>query len=86
MVREWSPLRRLLSAHEKTVRKQVLFLQNVELFLECVLKLIPGIVDRSELTSDYSLQLAIDICLYASVGKHVSAACGLSLCLDTLPV
>lgn len=63
MVREWSPERRFLSACEKTARKQVLFLQNSELFLECVLKLILCIADRSEFTSDYSLQLAIVICL-----------------------
>lgn len=37
-----------------------LVLQTVELFLQCVSVLLPGVVD-SELTSDYSLQVAIVI-------------------------
>lgn len=37
-----------------------------------------GVLDRSELTSDYSLQLGIVICLCASMKKHVFATCTLS--------
>lgn len=32
---------------------------------------LPGIVDKSEFTLDYLLQLAIAICLYGSMEKHV---------------
>jgi hypothetical protein len=39
---------------------------------------IPGVAVRSEFTLDYSLQLAIIICLHATMEKHVFAACGLS--------
>lgn len=40
----------------KVMRPQ--FLQNTELFLECVSMLLSGMVDRSEFTSDYLLLLA----------------------------
>lgn len=60
------------------------FFRNTELFLECAFVFLPGIVDRREFASDYSLQLAIVICLYASMGKHVFATRGLSLWLYTL--
>jgi hypothetical protein len=38
---------------------------------------LPDVTDRGECTSDYSIQLAIVICLYASMEKHVllCAAC-----------
>lgn len=49
-------MRGLLCACDKTARKQVLFLQNSELFLECVLKLILGVAYRG--SSDDSLQLS----------------------------
>ena len=35
--------------------------------------LFPGVSDRNEFTSDYSLQMTV-ICLYAAVEKNVSAA------------
>lgn len=31
---------------------------------------LPSVADRNELTSDYSLQIAIVVCLYTSKGKH----------------
>ena len=50
---------------------------------KCVFMLLPGVADRSGFVSDYSLQLAIVICLYASMEKHGFAMCGLSLGLHT---
>lgn len=44
----------------------------------------PGVADRREFTLDCSLQLAIGICLYASMEEHVFAICSLSLGLYTL--
>lgn len=46
------------------------FIQNHRLCLERDFVPLPGIVDRSEFTSDYSTQLDIVICLYASMEKH----------------
>lgn len=46
-------------------------LQSKGLFLECAIVPLLGVSDRSELTSDYSLQLGIVICLCASMKKHV---------------
>lgn len=68
------------------------FLQNKELFLECVFVLFPGVVDKSEFTSEYLLQLDIVICLYASMKNHFFFTCSLPatydlpLWLDTLPM
>ena len=42
------------------------------LFLDYVFVFLPGVVDRVDFTSDYSLQLVITMCLYASIEKHVS--------------
>lgn len=51
MVQEWSCVRRILSACEnfKKTRQGLcdLFLQNMELFLECVFMLFPGVAGRS---------------------------------------
>ena len=64
MAQEWSQVRRILSACENTPRKQdksplsPRFLQNTELFLECVFVLLPGAADRNKFTSDCSLLLA----------------------------
>lgn len=61
------------------------FPQNMGLFLERVFRLLPGVVDGSEFTSDFSSFLALGIqlnvynILYASVEKHVFAMCVLSL-------
>lgn len=55
-----------------------LVLQTMELFLQCVSVLLPGIAD-SAFTSDYSLQVAIVICICASKEKHVFATYSLSL-------
>ena len=71
MVREWSHVRRILSAWEKSPRKQhesshLSFYINIH-FLEGVFAFLAGVVDRREFTSDYSLQLAIVICLYSSM-------------------
>ena len=74
---EWSPVRRILSGCEKALIKQescdLSFFKNTELFWECVFLLLPGVVGRSEFSTVYALQLAIVICLYASMEKHVSA-------------
>lgn len=50
------------------------FLQNIELFLKCIFMLLPALADRSEFTSNYSLQMTID-----PIEKHVFAMFGLSL-------
>ena len=60
MAQKLSCFRRLLSAVENTQQKRtgVLWLQfpqNTELFLDFVFMLLPGVSDRTEHTSDYSL-------------------------------
>lgn len=40
---------------------------------------LPDVTDGTEFISDYSLQLAIAICLFISVDKHVFAVCSVSL-------
>lgn len=40
--------------------------KNMRIFLEYIFVSLLGVADRSELTSDYPLQLIIIICLYAS--------------------
>jgi hypothetical protein len=47
--------------------------KNVKLILEYGLLPLPSTADRSEFTSDYSLQLATAICLYATMKKRVLA-------------
>jgi hypothetical protein len=51
----------------------------------CAFLPLPGIVDRSEFTSDYSLQLAIIICFYASTEKHVTCHMQLVLVIVHFP-
>lgn len=48
----------------------------MELFLECVFVPFSCIADKGEFISNYSLQLAIAICLFASIEKYVFAMCG----------
>lgn len=52
-------MRRIPSACEKTMKKQepcdLSYFRNMELFSEYAYMLLPGIVDRSEITLDYSL-------------------------------
>ena len=70
-------MRGILSTCEKTPRKQDGSLvtsvspKHMQLFLEYAFVLLPSTADRSEFTLDYSLQLAIVICLYASMEKLV---------------
>ena len=61
------------------------FLKNPEMFLECVCMPFSGVAIRREFNSDYSLQLAIDFCLYASIEKYAFHICGLST-LCSLPL
>lgn len=70
-------MRRILSGCEKAPIKQkkvlgLQFLRN-RIILGCVFLLLQGVVDRSEFSSVYSLQLAIVIGLCASMEKHVPA-------------
>lgn len=63
-VQEGSPVRGILSAPEKTSRKQDpcdLFFQKQELFLGCVFVLLPGVANRNEFFSDYSQRPAFVI-------------------------
>lgn len=72
MGQEWSPVKRILSACEKTPRRQEssdLYLDKTDLFLGCAALPLPGAADRSDFTSDYLLQLAI-ICFYSSMKKR----------------
>lgn len=55
---------------QETKCYELSFVKNKVLFLKCVFMFPPGIVDRSEFTSKYSLQLSIVTCLYASMEKH----------------
>lgn len=58
IVQEWSLVRRILSAWEKTPRKKKSLVTSVssnwELFLECIFAFLRGLADRTEFTSDYS--------------------------------
>lgn len=56
-----------------------LVLQTMELLLQCVFILLPGVADGSAFTSDYSPQVTIVICIYASMDKEVFATCSLRL-------
>lgn len=51
MAQEWSFMKRILSTCKNSPRKQdkslVMFLENMELFLECGFMLLPGVEDRS---------------------------------------
>ena len=61
MVQEWTHAQRILSAYEKTpsMRESCDFIFfNTELFVGCIFVLLPGVVDRCELNSDFSLLLA----------------------------
>lgn len=42
------------------------FFRNMQLFLECIFVPFPSVANRNEFISDYSLQLTVVICLYAS--------------------
>ena len=44
--------------------------KNMEFFLDYVFVPFPGVTDSSEFSLDYSLQLAIGICIYASMEKR----------------
>lgn len=71
-VQKWSHVSRFLSAWEKTPSNQhesccLSFHRNLCFFLECGFACFPGLVDRSEFTSDCSVQLVIVICLYGSM-------------------
>lgn len=83
MVQEWSHARRILSACGKTPRKQesrdLSFFQNKEYSSECAFVPLPGVAERSELTSDHSLQRATVIGSYVSMKKKIFAPCGLPL-------
>lgn len=57
-------MKRIQTACAKTPREQYKSLV-AQLFLECVFVPLPGEADRSELTSDYSLELTSVICSYA---------------------
>lgn len=91
---EWGHVRGILSAYEKTPRKQdkslgeFFFFRDTGLFSESVFMLLPGVVvDRSEFTLDCSLLLAaviqLNSILYVPLWKDIFAACGLSLWLYT---
>lgn len=63
-VQEWSHVRRILSAGENTLIKQdscdLSFVKHgIDLAMFFVL--LPGVVDRSEFTSEYSLLLVVRI-------------------------
>jgi hypothetical protein len=65
------------------------FFKITILFLDCAFVSLPGVADRGDFTSDYSLQPVITTYLYASIERHVSlwtlsTTCGLLLRLDTL--
>lgn len=66
-------MRGVLGASEKIPGNQessdLSFFKNMESFLNHVFMPLPAIEDRIELPSDYSSQLHIAICLYASVGN-----------------
>ena len=61
------------------MQPQLLQKQKTELLLECACVPIPGVVDWSEITSDYSLQLAVVICLDNSMEKHILPCVSLQL-------
>lgn len=44
--------------------------KNMEFFLDYIFVPLPGVTEGTEFTLDYLLQLAIVICIYASMGKH----------------
>ena len=52
--------------------------KNTEMFLECAFVPLPGVADRSEFTSDYSLQLLL-LSAYMPFWKNMFLLCvGLS--------
>ena len=76
-----------LLEHFRTTRQDscdLSFFRNLDLLLECVFVLLPGVEARSEFTSNYSIELVIAICLYGSMEKYGLAMCGLSLRLNIL--
>lgn len=77
----WVFVRKLQETTQKSLRPH--FLPNKKLFLDYAFVPIPGLVDRSEFPSGYTLQQTIAICSYASMEKPVCAVCGLPLELDT---
>jgi hypothetical protein len=65
ITQQWSHVRRILSACGNPPRKLdkslvTRFLQNTEMFLECVFMCFPDTAERSGFISDYLLLLAID--------------------------
>lgn len=85
MVQEWSPVKRVLSACEKTPRRQKssdFYLDKTDLFLGCAALPLPGAADRTDFTLDYLLQLAI-ICFYSSMKKGFAFV--LLLCYEACP-
>lgn len=80
-----------MESFEKTPSKQEpceFSFFKTELFLEYSFMLLPGVVDRNEFTSDFSLLLAAVIQLDASMPlwKNMFAKCSLFLLLYTLHI
>jgi hypothetical protein len=74
-IQEWSSVRRFLSGCKRAPRKQdkscdLSFLKNTELFLECAFLPLPGEAGKNEFSLDYFSQVAIAMCLYASMEKY----------------
>lgn len=53
------------------------FFKNIELFLDYAFVPLPNMEEKSVLTSDYPLQLAIIICLCVSLEKYIFVASSL---------
>ena len=56
------------------------FLQNTELFLECVFAFLAGVADRSEFTSGYSLLFGAIKVLYIPLWKNMFLLCATCPC------
>lgn len=74
-IQGWIHGKSILSACEKATRKQdkscdLSFLKNTELFLECAFLPLPGEAGKNEFSLDYFSQVAIAMCLYASMEKY----------------
>lgn len=81
-VQEWSQQEEfwVLVTNSKKATRRVLWpalLQNLQTVLSMWLLPCTGAADRKEFTLDYLLWLAIVICLYPSVDKHVFIVCHL---------
>ena len=88
MTQEWNHARRILSAGGETPRTRescdLSLLKKQGIFLECDFVLLPYVAERSEFTSEYSLQPAIVICLYTPLWKNLVLLHVACPCDDTL--